>query len=479
MAPKLRIIGAGLAGSEAAYQAAERGIDVELIEMRPQVMTKAHRTEKCAELVCSNSFRGADLTNAVGLLKEELRLAGTLFMKAAVASRVPAGGALAVDRVAFSEYVDSVIKSHPRITFRTEEVTNIPEISPGTALIIATGPLTSKPLAAAIEKLVGEGSLAFFDAISPIISGDTIDFSKVFRQSRYGKGGGDDYLNIPLSEDEYRSFIDDVEKGEKFGGHEEVEADSIDRLRPFEGCMPIEEMVARGPETLRFGPLKPVGLTDPNTGKRPHAVVQLRQDDKAGTLWSMVGFQTRLKHPEQLRIFKKLAGLENAEFVRLGSVHRNTFINSPTCLDATLQFRTRPGLFFAGQVTGVEGYVESTAGGLVAGINASRLIAGLTPVAFPSDTAIGSLMAYISDSARKDFQPMNISFGLMPSYFEGLPTGKKVSKDEKRRKASQRALASLTAFFESHLNNGIPADSSIFQDIEHNLPVVLRQQNDI
>lgn len=441
------IIGAGLAGSEAAWQLASRDIPVRLHEMRPQVMTKAHKTGECAELVCSNSLRGKALTNAVGLLKEELRRLDSLIMKAADHAEVPAGGALAVDRVLFSRYIDEKIRLHPLITFVTDEVTQLPQASREHPVIVATGPLTSATLAKEIEKVTGSGSLAFFDAISPIILGESIDRSVIFSQSRYDKGGGDDYLNIPLTRDEYVAFVSAVDQGEKFGGYAEVEADAVDNLRPFEGCMPIEEMVARGPETLRFGPMKPVGLTDPRTGKRPYAVIQLRQDDKAGTLWSMVGFQTRLKHPEQLRIFRSLPGLSNAEFVRLGSVHRNTFIDSPKCLANTLELRKHPGLFFAGQITGVEGYVESTAGGLVAGINVGRLIRDLPLLTFPQETAIGALLHYVSDPDRKDFQPMNISFGLMPTYLAEASVSKKIrvlSKDERRLQTSERALQLVT-----------------------------------
>lgn len=437
---KVTIIGAGLAGSEAAWQLASRGVAVELFEMRPVLMTKAHKTGSCAELVCSNSFRGADLTNAVGLLKEELRRLGSLIFEAAEFAKVPAGGALAVDRELFSSYVDKKIKSHPLISAKVGEITEIPESSEASPVIIATGPLTSPALSQAIERLTGRGSLAFFDAISPIILAESLDHEKLFRMSRYEKGGGDDYLNIPLSKEQYYSFVDEVLRAEKFGAHAEVEADLVDNLRPFEGCMPIEEMASRGPDTLLFGPLKPVGLVDPRTGQRPYAVMQLRQDDRDGQLWSMVGMQTRMKHGEQQRVFRMLPGLENAEFVRLGTVHRNTFIDSPKHLDPTLQFRGKQGLFFAGQVTGVEGYVESTAGGFVAGVNCARLISGLSPLVFSSDTAIGSLMRYISDIERKEFQPMNINFGLMPSYFEDLPGKKREAKKDRRLRTAERAL---------------------------------------
>ena len=323
MAERVRIIGGGLAGSEAAWQLIKTGIPVEIFEMRPEKSTKAHRTGNLAELVCSNSFRGADLSNAVGLLKEELRRSGSLVMEAADFAQVPAGGALAVDRAVFSQYIDTKLRSHPLVTVRTGEVTEVPPSDNANPVIVATGPLTSVALAQSIETLTGTGRLAFFDAISPILLAESIDTSQVFRQSRYDKGRGDEYLNIPLSREEYYRFIEEVTAAEKFGSHSEADSDLIENLRPFEGCMPIEEMIARGPDTLLFGPLKPVGLTDPSTGRRPFAVIQLRQDDKAGTLWSMVGMQTRMKHPEQLRIFRTLPGLAEAEFVRLGTVHRN------------------------------------------------------------------------------------------------------------------------------------------------------------
>jgi len=411
-------------------------------------MTKAHRTGKFAELVCSNSFRGSSLTNAVGLLKEELKLLGSLIMDSAHRAQVPAGGALAVDRTIFSEFVDKTVREHPLVSVHLLEVTDIPKASPEHPVILATGPLTSPALAKAIRNMCGEDQLAFFDAISPIVTSESLDLSKMFRQSRYGKGEGDDYLNIPLTEDEYYRFVDEVRAAEKFGGHEEVEADLVENLRPFEGCMPIEEMISRGPDTLLFGPFKPVGLQHPQTGQRPFAVIQLRQDDQAGQLWSMVGMQTRMRHPEQLRIFRKLPGMEQAEFVRLGSVHRNSFLNSPKLLHATLEHRFHPGLFFAGQITGVEGYVESTAGGMVAGINAARLLSGESPLEFPRETAIGSLMGYISESGRRDFQPMNISFGLMDSYLNSSkrhPNGKKISKDERRLLGAEMALETIRA----------------------------------
>jgi methylenetetrahydrofolate--tRNA-(uracil-5-)-methyltransferase len=438
---KVIIVGGGLSGSEAAYQCIKRGIPVELHEMRPMVMTKAHKSGSLSELVCSNSFRGKDLTNAVGLLKEELKLWDSLIMKCALASEVPAGGALAVDRERFSQSVDSEIRNHPLVTIKEGELKEIPESDSDSAVIIATGPLTSKSLSEAIMKYTGNSHLSFFDAISPIILYDSIDQSIIFRQSRYDKGDGADYLNIPLSKEEYIKFIEDVVGAEKFGGHEEVESDMVSDLRPFEGCMPIEDMAVRGIDTLRHGPLKPMGLTDPRFGKRPYAVIQLRQDNLEGTLWSMVGFQTRMKHPEQLRVFKTIPGLQEAEFVRLGSVHRNTFIDSPKCLNSSLEFRKKTGLFFAGQLTGTEGYVESTAGGLLAGINASLFLSGKELFHPPTNTALGGLMNYISDPTREYFQPMNISFGLIPAYSTEPREGqKKFDKKERRREVSAEAL---------------------------------------
>jgi methylenetetrahydrofolate--tRNA-(uracil-5-)-methyltransferase len=420
------IVGGGLAGSEIAWQLTRKGIRVNLFEMRPKVKTEAHKTGDLAELVCSNSFRGASLTNAVGLLKEELRVCGSLIMEAADFFSLPAGGALAVDRVRFSKFITEKLRNEPLIEFHEEEVVEIPD-SP---CFIATGPLTSEALAKAIATKLGEGELAFYDAIAPIVYGESINWDIVFKQSRYDKGG-DDYANVPLSKDEYLRFIELVKSAEKvsFGPD----------LKPFEGCMPIEDMVERGDDTLRYGPLKPVGLIDPRTGKRPHAVVQLRQDDKEGHLWNMVGFQTRMKFGEQKKVIRTLPGLENAEFVRMGSLHRNTFINSPKCLNPSMELRDHSGVYIAGQLTGVEGYVESTASGMAA---ARHFLCGDV---FPEDTAIGSLCRYVSDPNRKDFQPMNISFGLMGSYF----TEDKVSirdKDERRLKTSNQALLSLKRF---------------------------------
>ena len=419
----IRVVGAGLAGSEAAWQIACAGVPVKLYEMRPQKMTMVHKSGNCAELVCSNSLRGVALHNAVGLLKEELRLLGSLIMQAADATQVPAGGALAVDRDAFSDFISEKIRHHPLISYEVTEIMGVPSASAGEPVVIASGPLTSKVLANSIRAFAGEKMLSFYDAISPIISHDSIDYSVIFRQSRYNKGG-DDYLNIPLSRQQYYDFIDELKRaqrvvlhdGEEIGSLEEFECPDILDIRPFEGCMPIEDMVDRGDDTLAFGPMKPVGLCDPRTNGCPYAVVQLRQDDFKGTLWSMVGFQTKLTYGEQVRVFRSLPGLEKAEFVRLGSVHRNTFLNSPLCLNNTFEFRNMPGLFFGGQITGVEGYVESTASGLLAGINAMRLFKGMELISFSSDTCIGALANYVSDAQRKDFQPMNASYGLINPY---------------------------------------------------------------
>ncbi len=437
----VHVVGAGLAGCEATWQLVSRGVRVVLHEMRPLKTTKAHKTDAFAELVCSNSLRGAALTNAVGLLKQEMRVLGGLIMLAADASAVPAGGALAVDRDQFSAFITAKVKQHPLVTVVTEEVLRIPDDRP---CIIATGPLTSPALSKDLERFVGSQNLAFFDAISPIILGESLNLDKIFRQSRYDKGDSDDYLNVPLDKEQYYQFIELVKNGEKFGGHDEVESDKTDNLRPFEGCMPIEEMVSRGDETLRFGPMKPMGLTNPRSDVKPYAVMQLRQDNREGTLWSMVGFQTKLKHPEQLRIFRTLPGLEEAEFVRLGSLHRNTFIDSPKCLNATLETRTDRGLFFAGQITGVEGYVESSATGLLAGINVARFISGHDCVTPDPRTALGGLVHYISDPTRRNFQPMNISFGLIAGYGDVPGSKRRGGKDAWRLEVSRRALELTT-----------------------------------
>ena len=436
---KVTIIGAGLAGSEAAWQVAEAGFDVELYEMRPQVMSPAHHTDQFAELVCSNSLRGAAVENAVGLLKEEMRRLNSLIMKAADATKVPAGGALAVDREAFSKYITDTLKQHPRVKITYQEVTEIPAAEP---LIIASGPLTSPSLSEKIGKMTGKEYLYFYDAAAPIVVGDSLDMSKVYRASRYGKGD-DDYLNCPMTKEEYTAFWTELTNAET------VPVKNFEKAIFFEGCMPVEEMAGRGIDTLRFGPLKPVGLEHPLTGETPHAVIQLRQDNFAATLYNIVGFQTHLKWPEQERVFRLIPGLEKAEFVRLGVMHRNTFINSPKVLASTLQMIDKGSTFFAGQITGVEGYVESAASGLVAGINAARQLAGLEPLVFPAETAHGALCQYITNANTKHFQPMNINFGLLP------PLDQRI-KDKKMKNGliAERALLALEKFREK-LDNSL------------------------
>jgi methylenetetrahydrofolate--tRNA-(uracil-5-)-methyltransferase len=428
-----------MAGSEAAWQAAQRGIKVRLVEMRPVRMTPAHHTDRAAEIVCSNSFKSNLLTNASGLLKEEMRRLGSLIVSSADANAVPAGEALAVDRDAFSETVTERLASHPNVTLVREEAIDLPEEGP---VIIATGPLTSDALAAKIADLTGRYDLYFYDAVAPIVDASTIDYEKVFRASRYGKsseaGAEDDaaYLNCPFEKDEYLAFHAELSKAEKAPLHD------FEDIRYFEACLPVEELAARGPKTLAFGPLKPVGLTDPRTGRRPYAVVQLRQENQAATLYNLVGFQTRLKWGEQRRIFRMIPGLENAEFVRFGVMHRNTYIHSPSLLDATLQIRTRPDLFFAGQMVGVEGYLESAAMGLVAGINAARIGNGEPPITFPEVTVLGSLTKYVSAYEGKHFAPMNACWGLLP------PLNGPRIKDKRERGAAMadRALNEFDTF---------------------------------
>ncbi len=423
----LTIIGGGLAGCEAAWQAAGRGVSVILHEMKPEKFSPAHHLPGLAELVCSNSLRGDSLENAVGLLKEELRRCGSLVMEAALATRVPAGGALAVDRQLFSDHITAKIHSHPLIRLERGEVAAIP--ADGT-VIIASGPLTSDTLAESLARLTGD-RLYFYDAIAPIVSADSLDMTKVFAASRYGKGDGADYLNCPLSAGEYGRFVDELVKAEK------VPARDFEKIVHFEGCMPVEEMAERGVETLRFGPMKPVGLIDPATGVEPHAVIQLRAENRDKTMYNLVGFQTKLTWPEQRRIFRMIPGLERAEFVRLGSLHRNTFINAPALLLPTQQLRSDPRILFAGQITGVEGYVESAASGFLAGVTAAGLSHGQLPDVPPPETALGALMVHITNADARHFQPMNVNYGLFPE----LPG--RVKKKEKRQKLAERALAAL------------------------------------
>lgn len=424
--PNITIIGGGLAGCEAAWQAAERGVAVKLCEMKPHRFSPAHQSQNLAELVCSNSFRGESLENAVGLLKVELRRLGSLFMSAADATRVPAGGAVAVDRELFARRITERIKGHPLINLVREEATELPD----GIVVIASGPLTSELLATRLRPLVGD-DLYFYDAIAPIVSTGSIDFGRVFRASRYGKGEGADYLNCPLEREEYERFVAELLAAEKMAPRD------FEKAVHFEGCLPVEELAGRGIETLRFGPMKPVGLTDPRTGREPYAVVQLRQENYEATMYNLVGFQTKLTYPEQRRIFRMISGLEQAEFVRLGSLHRNTFINAPRLLMPTQQLREELRIFFAGQITGVEGYVESAASGFLAGVNASRLAKGEDLTVPPLTTALGALINHCTGTDSRHFQPMNVNYGLFPA----LPG--RVKKKDRRSSLAERALADL------------------------------------
>lgn len=424
---EVTVIGGGLAGCEAAWQAAKRGVKVRLYEMKPHKYSEAHHLPGLSELVCSNSLRGDALENAVGLLKEEMRRLHTLFMEGAEATKVPAGGALAVDRALFSEYVTRKIESHPNIEVVHEEITRIPEEG---IVIVASGPLTGGALAEEIGRLTGN-YLYFYDAIAPIVAADSIDYDKAFRASRYGKGDGDDYLNCPMDEEQYKNFVREILAAEK------VEPKSFEKVVHFEGCMPIEEMASRGVETLRFGPMKPVGLVDPRVGVEPYAVIQLRQENMEGTMYNLVGFQTKLTWPEQKRIFRMIPGLENAQFLRLGSMHRNTFINAPKLLLPTCQLKDEQRILFAGQITGVEGYVESASSGFVAGVNAARLALGEALLVPPAETAIGALARHITNTEAEHFQPMNVNYGLFP------PLIGRIKKKEKRGLLAQRGLEAL------------------------------------
>ncbi|MCR5559981.1 MAG: methylenetetrahydrofolate--tRNA-(uracil(54)-C(5))-methyltransferase (FADH(2)-oxidizing) TrmFO [Schwartzia sp.] len=430
---KIIIAGAGLAGSEAAWQAAKRGVKVELYEMRPEHSTPAHKTGDFAELVCSNSLRGAGLENAVGVLKEEMRRLGSIVMEAADATKVPAGGALAVDRHGFSRYITEHVSNHPNVTVIHKELTEIP-VEEDAVTIVATGPLTAGALAEDIKNRIGQGYFYFYDAAAPIVTLESVDMTRAWRASRYDKGEAA-YINCPMTKEEYTAFWQALTTAEKAPTHD------FEKEIFFEGCMPVEVMASRGEDTLLFGPLKPVGLDDPRTGNRPYAVVQLRQDNAEGTLYNIVGFQTHLKWPEQRRVFAMIPGLEHAEFVRYGVMHRNTFINSPLALLPTMQLKEDKNLFFAGQMTGVEGYVESASSGLVAGINAARLARGGEPVVFPEATAHGALCHYITTADSKKFQPMNVNFGLMPKPVERIR-----DKKLKKQKIAEAALAALDAF---------------------------------
>jgi methylenetetrahydrofolate--tRNA-(uracil-5-)-methyltransferase len=431
MTERVTIVGGGLAGSEAAWQLARRGIAVDLLEMRPVRQTPVHQTGDLAELVCSNSLRGNALDQAAGLLKEEMRRMGSLIIRVADEVRVPAGSALAVDRGLFARKVTEAVSALPQVTLHRQETPRIPD---GPVVIVATGPLTSDALAAEIAAFVGQTHLYFYDAVSPVVEAESIDFSRTFRASRYGKGG-DDYVNCPLDEAEYDAFYRALTTAEC------AELHAFDHEFFFEGCLPVEVIASRGRDTLLFGPMKPVGLVDPRTGRRPFAVVQLRQDNLAASHFSVVGFQTQLKWGEQKRVFQMIPGLAGAEFVRMGMIHRNTYVNAPSTLEPTFETRKRPGLFFAGQLSGVEGYVESAASGLLAGVGAAFRARGEEPVAFPEDTALGALGRYIARSDPRHYQPTNIAFGLLPE----LPQRVR-DKARKRMAMAERALGSLEGF---------------------------------
>ncbi|WP_430609491.1 FADH(2)-oxidizing methylenetetrahydrofolate--tRNA-(uracil(54)-C(5))-methyltransferase TrmFO [Enterococcus sp. DIV0876] len=429
---QINVIGAGLAGSEAAWQAAEAGVAVNLYEMRPKKTTEAHHTNNFAELVCTNSLRGNNLTNAVGVLKEEMRRLNSVIITSADATAVPAGGALAVDRDDFSALVTKKVKEHPLVTVIEEEITEIPE----GITVIATGPLTSAPLSKAIQAFNGSEGFYFYDAAAPIVDKSTINMDKVYLKSRYDKGEAA-YLNCPMTKEEFYAFREALLEAEV------APLKEFEKEKFFEGCMPIEVMAGRGPKTMLFGPMKPVGLEDPKTGKRPYAVIQLRQDNAAASLYNIVGFQTHLKWGEQKRVFRMIPGLEEAEFVRFGVMHRNSFMNSPELLQQTYQSKKRDDLFFAGQMTGVEGYVESAASGLIAGINAAKLANDQAPVVFPQETAIGSMAYYITHAEGKHFQPMNANFGLLPELPERIRDKK--SRYEALANRALNALATAKA----------------------------------
>lgn len=426
------IVGGGLAGCEAAWQCVRRGVPVTLFEMRPACPTPIHQTDRLAEIVCSNSFKSVDLANAHGLLKAELEVLGSLIIEVAFRHRLPAGAALAVDREHFAHEVTRRLEAHPLVRIVRQEVRDLPVESPA---IVAAGPLCSPALAEKIAAFTGQDNLAFYDALSPIIDGDSIDWNHSFRASRYGKGSGEDYINCPLDRPAYEQFRLELLQAAQ------ADLRDFDRRLLFEGCLPVEELALRGADTLRFGPLKPVGLKDPRTGKRPWAVVQLRQDNLAASHWSMVGFQNRLKFEEQKRIFRLIPGLARAEFVRLGMIHRNTFLNAPRTLLPTFQAQARSGLFFAGQISGVEGYSESAASGLIAGMGAAALLTGNDPPVFPPATAVGALQRYISQADPEHFQPTNIAFGLLPPLETPVP-----SKAGRKRQLSERALAALRTY---------------------------------
>lgn len=450
---EVTIVGAGLAGCEAAFQLAERGVHVTLIEQKPKARTPAQTSDKLCELVCSNSLRGAALVNAVGLLKEELRRAGSLILRAAEVAKVPAGGALAVDRDVFSDEITHALTSHPRVKLVHEIVTSIPEASADHPVILATGPLTGDALAADLAKVIGHDQLAYYDSIAPIIAADSINWDKVFKQSRWGKGaepaegegevldasalGDEAYVNCPFDEAGYRQFVADVVAAEK------VEARAFEDVRFFEGCLPIDVMAARGEMTLAFGPMKPVGLTDPKTGRRPFAVVQLRQEDAAATAYNLVGFQTRMTYAAQNRVFRTIPGLEEVEILRYGTVHRNTFVNAPAELDPLMQVKARPHLYLAGQITGVEGYVESAAGGFLCALGLSQVLAGEAFTPPPETTALGGLRTHLARPQPR-YQPSNITWACMPPH-----PNRKLKKRDRYQALAERALVDLETWLAS------------------------------
>ena len=436
---EVMVAGGGLAGCEAAWQLAERGHEVTLLEMRPVRSTPAHQTDGLAELVCTNSFKSEDTSNAHGLLKAEMRALGSVLLSSADVSKVPAGSALAVDREIFSRRMTEAMESHPRIQLVRRELATLPE---GPA-VIATGPLTSDPLTTEIQRLLGDEGLAFYDSIAPILSFESVDMDVAWLGSRWGKGQGDDYLNCPMDRDQYERFIAELQAAEAYPGHD------WEAIPYFEGCLPIEVMAERGVETLRYGPMRPIGLPDPRTGETPHAVVQLRREDRRGQMWNMVGFQTRLRTGEQRRIFRTIPGLEEAEFFRMGSIHRNTYLNFPQRLDPYGAPGNRPELIFAGQLTGVEGYTESAASGILAGINLHRRLSGQEPVLPPTTTMLGGLYRYLREADPSDFQPMNSNFGLVD------PLEARIRKKrEKRERTAERALRDFATWMDA---NGIEA----------------------
>jgi methylenetetrahydrofolate--tRNA-(uracil-5-)-methyltransferase len=422
------VVGGGLAGSEAAWALAERGHEVTLVEMRPVVRTPAHQTDRIGELVCSNSFKSVELGNAHGLLKAELRDLGSILLPLADLARVPGGAALAVDRDQFGALVHAKVTSHPRITIERREATELPD-----AGVVCTGPLTSEALADALMARLGGSALAFYDAIAPIVSSESLDHAQLYARSRWDKGGGDDYLNAPFTREQYEAFIDALTTADQFSGHD------FDTVPYFEGCLPVEEMARRGRETLRFGPMKPVGLADPRTGRDPYAVVQFRREDKAGQMWNLVGFQTRLRIPEQKRVFTMIPGMADAEFLRYGSIHRNAYLNAPATLGPALRV-PEANLFVAGQLTGVEGYTESLGTGLLAGINLDRVLRGLEPVVPPPTTMLGGLLRYLREADPEHFQPMNANFGLLD------PVEGRSPKAERKARAVERAREEFRAW---------------------------------